>query len=340
MTAPGTLFGFTEAQIAQFGLAGNFRQPHHRADTGAPAGQLDGLDGCHACQRALLAAQAEASPGVDHVMVIDEINRANLPKVFGELLFLLEYRDEQVQTLYRSEDAFELPNNLLFIGTMNTADKSIALIDAALRRRFHFVPFFPHEEPHNAVLASWLEDNNSDALWVAGLVEHVNERLIDLLGGPHLQIGPSHFFSKDLDEDKVRRIWRYSVLPFIEDQLWGQAELLRTFEFDQVLAAYRAAGGGTPEDQPAPAPAQRAPSTVSKEGSQVDIFTGEELPVTAFPTRKRAGGRIVRGPVARKNLTAWRDAKAAGSWVAPSDSTDTVEDDPEWQSDDGEPSEP
>lgn len=199
---------------------------------------------------ALLAAQAEASPGVDHVMVIDEINRANLPKVFGELLFLLEYRDEQVQTLYRSEDAFELPNNLFFIGTMNTADKSIALIDAALRRRFHFVPFFPHEEPLSGVLASWLEDNNSDALWVAGLVEHVNERLIDLLGGPHLQIGPSHFFSKDLDEDKARRIWRYSVLPFIEDQIWGQAELLRSFEFDQVLDAYRAAGGGTPEDTP------------------------------------------------------------------------------------------
>ncbi|MEZ5204395.1 MAG: AAA family ATPase [Acidimicrobiales bacterium] len=224
---------------------------------------------------AQLAAQAEASPGVDHVMVIDEINRANLPKVFGELLFLLEYRDEQVQTLYRSEDAFELPNNLLFIGTMNTADKSIALIDAALRRRFHFVPFFPHEEPHNAVLASWLEDNNSDALWVAGLVEHVNERLIDLLGGPHLQIGPSHFFSKDLDEDKVRRIWRYSVLPFVEDQLWGQAELLRTFDFDQVLAAYRAAGGGTPDDAPAAVPAPPAPSAVSEDDPEWQSDDGE-----------------------------------------------------------------
>jgi 5-methylcytosine-specific restriction protein B len=217
---------------------------------------------------ALLAAQAEVSSGVEHVMVIDEINRANLPKVFGELLFLLEYRDEQVQTLYRSEDAFELPKNLLFIGTMNTADKSIALIDAALRRRFHFVPFFPHEEPHNAVLASWLEDNNSEAGWVAGLIEHVNARLIELLGGPHVQIGPSHFFSKDLDEDMVRRIWRYSVLPFIEDQIWGQADLLQTFEFDQVLAAYRAAGGGTPEDLPVATPAHGEPSEVHGEAPQ------------------------------------------------------------------------
>src|SRR3546814_12424614 len=80
-------------------------------------------------------------------MIIDEINRANLPKVLGEMLFLLEYRHEAVRTLYRPDDTFELPKDLWFIGTMNTADRSIALIDAALRRRFHFVPFFPNSGP-------------------------------------------------------------------------------------------------------------------------------------------------------------------------------------------------
>ena len=96
---------------------------------------------------ARMAAQASAAPKQDHVMIIDEINRANLPRVFGELLFLLEYRDKSVQTLYRPEEPFRLPKNLWFIGTMNTADRSIALVDAALRRRFHFVPFFPDSGP-------------------------------------------------------------------------------------------------------------------------------------------------------------------------------------------------
>ena len=64
-------------------------------------------------------------------MIIDEINRANLPKVLGELLFILEYRDTPVRTLYRPDDPFVLPKNVWFIGTMNTADRSIALVDAA-----------------------------------------------------------------------------------------------------------------------------------------------------------------------------------------------------------------
>lgn len=203
---------------------------------------------------ARIAALAADSPGVDHVMVIDEINRANLPKVLGELLFLLEYRDEQVQTLYRPDDAFELPSNLLFIGTMNTADKSIALIDAALRRRFHFVPYFPHEAPHDQVLAKWLQEHNPDAAWVAGFVEDVNSRLVALLGGPHLQIGASHFFDKKLDRDKVARIWRYSVYPFIEDQLWGQSERLRDFEFERAHARYLKESGEATADEPAPPP--------------------------------------------------------------------------------------
>ena len=94
-----------------------------------------------------IAEQAAADPTRKYVLVIDEINRANLPKVFGELLFLMENRKESVQTLYRPEEPFTLPENLWFIGTMNTADRSIALIDAAMRRRFHFVPFFPHDGP-------------------------------------------------------------------------------------------------------------------------------------------------------------------------------------------------
>ena len=83
--------------------------------------------------------------------MIDEINRGNVAKVFGELYFLLEYRDEEVRLQY-SNTPFSLPKNLHIIGTMNTADRSIALVDLALRRRFSFVEFHPDDEPIKGLL--------------------------------------------------------------------------------------------------------------------------------------------------------------------------------------------
>ena len=139
---------------------------------------------------ALLAEAAEADPLTPHIMIIDEINRANLPRVFGELLFLLEYRSHSVKTSYRPDEGFELPPNLYFIGTMNTADRSIALVDAALRRRFDFVPFMPHDGPMQGLLRRWLEAHDGP-VWVADLVDRVNEDLRRALRGPHLQIGHS-----------------------------------------------------------------------------------------------------------------------------------------------------
>ena len=87
---------------------------------------------------AKLAEHAADNPEQQHVMVIDEINRANLPRVLGELLFLLEYRDKSMAVMHRSDGSFNLPKNLWFIGTMNTADRSIALIDAAMRQALPF----------------------------------------------------------------------------------------------------------------------------------------------------------------------------------------------------------
>lgn len=178
-----------------------------------------------------------------HVMIIDEINRANLPKVLGELLFLFEYRDRPISTLYRPDDEFELPESLWFIGTMNTADRSIALVDAALRRRFHFVPFFPDHGPTEGLLDRWLE-REGEPHWVAELVEMVNDELADALGGPHLQLGASHFMTKgyvpepDRDDRRLRRIWEYNVEPFIEDQLFGNRDQIDQFRFDRVVRRY------------------------------------------------------------------------------------------------------
>ena len=83
--------------------------------------------------------------------MIDEINRGNVAKVLGELYFLLEYRDEELELQY-SHEPFSLPKNLWFIGTMNTTDRSIALVDAALRRRFYFFGFFPDKPPIKGLL--------------------------------------------------------------------------------------------------------------------------------------------------------------------------------------------
>ncbi len=184
-----------------------------------------------------MAARASDAPSRQHVMIIDEINRANLPKVFGELLFLLEYRDESVRTLYRPDDAFELPRNLWFIGTMNTADRSIALVDAALRRRFHFIPFFPNRWPMEGLLKRWLAANHEPE-WVGELVAQVNDELDVELGGPHLLLGPSHFMKQGLDEEAMRRIWKYNIEPFIEDQFFGDREQIENFRFDQVHKRY------------------------------------------------------------------------------------------------------
>jgi len=199
---------------------------------------------------ALMAERAEAMPGQPHVLIIDELNRANLPRVFGELLYLLEYRRKWVHTQYRADEPFELPANLYFIGTMNTADRSIAMIDAALRRRFHFIPFVPHEGPLSDVLRKWLRENDEPP-WIASLVDGVNEELTVLLRGSHLLIGHSHFMVDGagvgkptvLDDRRLRRIWEYGIYPMIEDQLYGKPEKLRDFSWVAVLRRY---GPGSP----------------------------------------------------------------------------------------------
>ena len=162
-----------------------------------------------------IAQEAEANQDATFILVIDEINRGNVAKVLGELYFLLEYRDDKVGLQYSNEQ-FSLPKNLWFIGTMNTTDSSIALVDAALRRRFYFFGFFPDESPIKDLLDRWLEENNPEAKWVAGLVDLANRKLEDR----HLGIGPSHFMKKGapLNENRVRFIWEQAVIPYIEEQ--------------------------------------------------------------------------------------------------------------------------
>ena len=179
-----------------------------------------------------IAKKAEDNPDATFILVIDEIYRGNVAKILGELYFLLEYRNEEVALQY-SGVGFSLPENLWFIGTMNTTDRSIALVDAALRRRFYFFGFFPDEAPIQGLLDRWLEKHNRGAKWVTRLIDSANEEL----GDRHLGIGPSHFMKKDvpLDERRVRFIWEQAVIPYIEEHCFGDEEKLKQFGFDRLM---------------------------------------------------------------------------------------------------------
>ena len=189
-----------------------------------------------------MARRARAAPNEKHFLIIDEINRGNLAKVFGELYFLLEYRDHAMHLQYAGEgdEPFSLPKNLYLIGTMNTADRSIALVDQALRRRFHFFEFHPDKPPVKGLLKRWLEREGLGMEWLPGVLERANGKL-DRQGA----IGPSYFMGprRGLDEETVRRVWEHSVLPYVEEQLYGERDRLAAFD----LARLRREAAGAPE---------------------------------------------------------------------------------------------
>ncbi len=193
-----------------------------------------------------LAASAAADPDHAYLLVIDELNRANLAKVFGELYFLLEYREETISLQY-SDQPFTLPKNLFVIATMNTADRSIALVDAAMRRRFAFVPFFPGEEPIAGLLRRWLARRGLPPT-PADLLEELNRRL----GDGEIAVGPSYLMTpRAATAAGLDRIWRSAILPLLEEHFYG-ADLNVPARFG--LPALRAAGsppGGQPEAEPA-----------------------------------------------------------------------------------------
>jgi MoxR-like ATPase len=191
------------------------------------------------CKRA-----RQLAPGRPAVMLIDEINRAPLSRVLGELLYLLEYRTESV-TLPYSGETFNIPENVILIGTMNSADRSISLVDYALRRRFAFVPFFPDTPPVRDVIRRFAQAH-PESLGLKGLsakLDRINERI----GERHLSIGHSYFLRSDLDSERLKTIFRYDILPLIEEHFFDQPDELahiRRILLDEDLAV--------PADDPDP----------------------------------------------------------------------------------------
>ncbi|GAB6158821.1 hypothetical protein JCM39194_20210 [Desulfotomaculum varum] len=157
------------------------------------------------------------------VLIIDEINRANLSRVFGELMYLLEYRDAAIPLA--GGGTFRLPGNVRIIGTMNTADRSIALVDFALRRRFAFIPLQPNYE----ILRRY---HSRTGIPVEGLIEtlvKLNRRIND----SNYEIGVSFFLRKDLD-DQLEDIWCMEIEPYIEELFYDQPEKVDDFRWDKI----------------------------------------------------------------------------------------------------------
>ncbi len=168
-----------------------------------------------------LATAAELNPRQAFFLIIDEINRGDLARIFGELYFLLEYRGEAVTTQYASADTrdFQLPKNLFIIGTMNSADRSIAAFDQALRRRFTFVGLHPDVEPTASVLRRWLaaRDLPDEA---ARLLGELNRRIDD----PDARVGPSYLMRDRVHQsaDGLERVWEHQILPLLAEHHVGE----------------------------------------------------------------------------------------------------------------------
>jgi 5-methylcytosine-specific restriction protein B len=159
------------------------------------------------------------------VLIIDEINRANLSRVFGELMYLLEYRDQMVPLAGGGK--FKIPVNVRIIGTMNTADRSIALVDHALRRRFAFMALRPRDE----VLRRFHEDTGQS---IDALIEMLAE-LNQQIGEENYHVGITFFMDPDLDKN-LEAIWRMEIEPYLEEYFFDDGAAVARFRWDRISA--------------------------------------------------------------------------------------------------------
>jgi MoxR-like ATPase len=215
---------------------------------------------------AAFAAQAARRPSEPFVLLIDEINRGNLPRIFGELLYLLEYREQSVTLPYSKRD-FSLPANLVVLATMNAADRSVALVDHALRRRFSFLEM----QPDSAVLRAWFDANppRQDldlAERVPRLLERLNTQLRADLGAQY-QVGHSYFMVPNLDEVRLRAVWKHHVEPLLAEWFAAHSGRLHAYTLAKL--------GGL--DQPEKARrANRLASVVGQDSDPDTTWSGLE----------------------------------------------------------------
>ena len=157
------------------------------------------------------------------VLIIDEINRANLSMVFGELMYLLEYRDQKIPIASGGE--LRIPENIKIVGTMNTADRSIALVDHALRRRFAFLSLKPNYD----ILKSYHGNTGFDISGLIDTLKKLNLQIAD----PHYEVGITFFLLEDLF-DQIEDVWRMEIEPYLEEYFFDQPEKVEEFRWQKI----------------------------------------------------------------------------------------------------------
>jgi 5-methylcytosine-specific restriction protein B len=196
-----------------------------------PAGEIGNEDGEEMIYKITdgvfkkIIRKAKDNPNLNYAIFIDEINRGNISKIFGELITLIEDSkrlgsEESIEvTLPYSGEKFGVPQNLYIIGTMNTADRSIALLDTALRRRFEFVEMMPKPE---------LLDFFVEKVHIGSMLETINERIEYLYDRDHT-IGHSYFMklTEDSSLAELEDVFKNGIIPLLQEYFYDDWEKIR-----------------------------------------------------------------------------------------------------------------
>lgn len=219
-----------------------------------------------------ICSSARNNPEKCYVLIIDEINRGNISKIFGELITLIEDTkregmEENVSTILPySQTLFSVPANLYILGTMNTADRSISLMDTALRRRFQFVEMLPDADVLRSINADRVEE-----LDVALMLEKMNERISYLYDSEHT-IGHAFFTKLSKPElrniETLKSIFEKSIIPLLQEYFYE--------DYNKIQLVF--GDNGKTDDN--------LKFIIDEESKISNVFKGNEVDIDDLPEKK------------------------------------------------------